>query len=325
MRATRGIERCVAAVAGEATRPLVLAVSGGLDSMALLDAASRAAPDRIAVVASFDHGSGPQSARAAAFVCGEAASRGLPAVIGHAGRIPAGEAAWREARWSFLRDVAHSVDGVVVTAHTEDDQIETVLMRAMRGAGARGLAALYAPSENVRRPFVRVRRRRLESYVEARGVRWMADPTNTARRFFRNRVRHELLPALLRARPGLDVELLTLARRAAALRAEADVIAAAIVRQAVAEGAATSLSVAVADVAGYDAKSLAMLWPAIAARAGLALDWRGTRRVVAFTNSGGRTGASMQLAGGWEVVRDRQRLTVRRMHGDAPADRKSVV
>jgi tRNA(Ile)-lysidine synthase len=316
---TREIERDIARVAGGTTKPLVLAVSGGLDSMVLLDAASRVARRRIGVVASFDHGSGPYSARAAAFVCIEAAARRLPAVVGRAGRLRAGEAAWREARWSFLRGVARSVGGVVVTAHTEDDQIETVLMRALRGAGARGLAGLYAASEDVRRPLVRARRASLERYAAERGVRWVSDPTNDSRRFLRNRVRHDLLPALLRARPGLDVELLELARRAATLRADADAIAAAIVqRGATTRGQSTSLSVPVSGLAGYDATSLALLWPAIAAGVGLALDRRGTDRLVAFTTSEGPAGASIQLAGGWEVVRDRLCLTLRRMRGGSP-------
>ncbi|MDQ3998490.1 MAG: tRNA lysidine(34) synthetase TilS [Gemmatimonadota bacterium] len=309
----REIERSVAATAAEAARPLVLAVSGGLDSMALLDAAARVARRRIAVVASFDHGSGPQASRATDFVCGEAAARGLPAVAGHAERRSSGEAAWREARWEFLRTVARRVRGVVVTAHTEDDQVETVLMRAMRGAGARGLAGLYAPAADVRRPFVGVRRAALESYVATRGVRWVTDPTNSSRRYFRNRVRHELLPALLRVQPTLDAELLDLARRATTLRAELDAAA-----ERISPGEASTVSVAARDVAGYDAELLAALWPALAARVGLALDWRGTERLVAFTTSVGRAGASMQLAGGWEVVRDRNRLTLRQARGATP-------
>jgi tRNA(Ile)-lysidine synthase len=318
------IERSVAAAATETGKPLILAVSGGLDSMVLLDAAARVAPDRIAAVASFDHGSGPHSERATAFVCREAVARGLPAVAGRADQVLSGEAAWREARWRFLRAVARRFDAVVVTAHTEDDQVETVVMRALRDAGARGLAALYAPNANVRRPFIAVRRVALERYVAARGVRWMDDPTNGSLRYFRNRVRRELLPALRRAQPTLEAELLELSRCAAVWRADADAVAARIAEppdeRALGVGNEPAcISVAVAAVADYSAESLAVLWPALAARVGLALDWRGTQRVVAFTISGGRAGASMQLAGGWEVVRDRTRLTLRRTRGAVPA------
>jgi tRNA(Ile)-lysidine synthase len=314
--AIREIERCVGAAASGEPGSMVLAVSGGLDSMVLLDAAAHVARRRVSVVATFDHGSGAHAARAVALVCREASARGLPVVVGHADRLRAGEAEWREARWAFLRAVARSAGGAaIVTAHTEDDQIETVLMRALRGAGARGLAGLYALSSDVRRPFVALRRATLERYAVERGVPWVSDPTNESRAFFRNRVRHELLPALLRARPGLDGELLAIAHRAAEWRRAIDDLAVPIAT--VADGAderPASVSVAVSDLANYDAESLAVLWPALAARVGLALDRRGTRRLVAFTiSSAGRVGASMPLAGGWEVIRDRTHFTLRRM------------
>jgi tRNA(Ile)-lysidine synthase len=287
--------------------------------MVLLDAAARVARDRIATVATFDHGSGEHSVRARDFVCREAGERGLGAVSARGEQLIASESVWREARWSFLRRQAARVGGVVVTAHTEDDQIETVLMRAMRGSGARGMAALYAAS-GVSRPLIGTSRATVERYARARGIRWVSDPTNEDRRFLRNRVRHDLLPALLRARPSLRAELLELSRRAAAVRAELEGVAAAITGpDGDASSDLVSLSVAVSDVAGYDADALAMLWPAIAARVGLALDRRGTRRLVAFTISEGRVGSSIQLSGGWEVVRDRHRLTLRPTREAAPA------
>ena len=312
--AIEDVERAVAGLAATTEAPLVLAISGGLDSMALLDAAARVAHTHIAAVATFDHGSGPHSARAAAFVCRAAAARELEVVVGHAALVCRSEAAWRDARWDFLHDVARRIRGVVVTAHTRDDQVETVLMRAMRGAGARGLAALYAPCTHVRRPFVELTRDALERYVAARAVRWVTDPTNQERQYFRNRVRHDLLPALVGARPALARELLGLSRRAAALRLEVDAAAAAISSVS----GVGRVSVAVADVAGYDAESLAVIWPAIAARIGLALDWRGTQRVVAFTIAQGRPGASIQVSGGWDVVRERGRLSLRRRRGASP-------
>jgi tRNA(Ile)-lysidine synthase len=320
--AIREIEATVGALAADSVEPLVLAVSGGLDSMVLLDAAARVAPARVAVVATFDHASGSHATRAASFVCRQAAARGMPVVAGRAARRADTEAEWREARLEFLRGVAARVGGVVVTAHTEDDQVETVVMRAMRGAGARGLAALYADAPGVRRPFLRVRRSSLESYAAARDVRSVTDPTNESARFFRNRVRHDLLPALVRARPALEGELLEISRRAATWRSEVDGLAATMATDAV----AGSIGVAAEAVEGYDAESLAVLWPAIAARVGLALDWRGTRRLAEFTSSRGRVGACTQLAGGWEVVRERGLLTLRRKREPAPpaADLPSV-
>jgi tRNA(Ile)-lysidine synthase len=310
----REIEASVATLGVDGAERFVLAVSGGLDSMVLLDAAARVARGRVAIVATFDHGSGAYATRAAALVCREAGSRGLPAVVGRGAGRPATEAAWREARWEFLRAVAARAGGVVVTAHTEDDQVETILMRAMRGAGARGLAGLYAPGTDIRRPFAAMSRASLERYAAARGVRSVTDPTNLSRRFFRNRVRLDLLPALARARPSLKEELLAISRRAAAWRSEVDALVAAMTPDI----AADSLSVAIDSLRDYDEESLAVLWPALAARVGLALDWRGTRRLAEFTSSRRRVGASVHLAGGWEVLRDRGCFTLRRTRGAAP-------
>src|SRR5579862_9369880 len=129
---------------------LVLAVSGGTDSMALLDAAAHVARSRVAAVATFDHGTGEPARQAAALVADAAMARNLRVVVGQASTIGRTEAEWRAARWSFLRDVARSSHASIVAAHTRDDQIETVVMRIMRSAGARGLAGLYADSDVIR-------------------------------------------------------------------------------------------------------------------------------------------------------------------------------
>ena len=117
----------------------VLAVSGGLDSMTLLDVAATVCDRRkcALTVATFDHASGGHSTRAASFVARVALTYGTPVVIGRASDPARGEAAWRAARWQFLREVAVASSAVIVTAHTRDDQVETVLMRAMRDAGLR--------------------------------------------------------------------------------------------------------------------------------------------------------------------------------------------
>src|SRR5690348_4477999 len=193
----------------------VLAISGGLDSMVLLDVAARIGRSARTslVVATFDHASGANSARAASFVADRAAALALPVVVGRAAASARTEAAWRVARWEFLRSVARSTRGIVFTAHTRDDQVETVLMRALRGAGARGLAALLALSE-VRRPFLDLSRADLEVYAMSRGLEWIEDPTNRSPRYLRNRVRRDLLPALRRVCPPLVRDFLAFARRA---------------------------------------------------------------------------------------------------------------
>ena len=294
--------------------PLVLAVSGGLDSMALLDAVAAAVPARRLTVATFDHGTGDAARRAVALVLRTAAGRGIEAVAGGGHPLPATEAAWRTARWGFLRETAASRGARIVTAHTEDDQVETIVMRTLRGAGARGLAGLHAPSD-VLRPFIHVSRTALEAWVTGRGLEWVDDPSNTDMRFLRNRVRRDLVAAMEHARPALRGELLALAGRAAAWRREMDAIAEACCPSV--EGVGGGLVVAASSLVGYDAASLAVLWPAIAARVGLALDRRGTRRLGEFTTRS-RPGSVMPLSGGWQVERTRDAFTLRRGQPPVP-------
>jgi tRNA(Ile)-lysidine synthase len=308
-------ERAILDLAREAAcasdRPLVLAVSGGLDSMSLLDAMAASAPERIAAVATFDHASGAHSARAAGHVRAEAKRRRLRAVVGRlrqgADRSNGVEAMWRAARHRFLRETAARFGARVVTAHTRDDQIETVLLRTMRGAGARGLAGLAAAGP-ILRPFLEVSRASLERFAEGRAIEWVEDPSNARLDVLRNRVRHELLPALRAVDPSIDDALLAIGERAARWRAEVEALVDAMLHR-VYENA---LVVAASELARYDRDSLSVLWGALAGRIGLALDRRGTARCSAFTMSRPRRGA-IPLSGGWQLEAVHDELVLRRV------------
>ncbi len=267
--------------------------------MALLRAAARVVPRPLAVVATFDHGTGPTATEAAALVTREAARLRFPAVVGHASSAGRTEAEWRAARRAFLSDVARRSGAIVVTAHTRDDQLETILMRVMRDAGPRGLAGLYADGDAIR-PLLSFTRDEVGAYTDALEVPWVHDPTNDSVAFLRNRVRRDLLPALTRADPWLPVALDQIAERAASWRRQVDGWAA---RAGNVSG--QRVRVPAARLAGRDRDQLAILWPALAARVGLAMDWRGTERAAAFTTHS-RVGARMPLAGGWEISRTRQ-------------------
>jgi tRNA(Ile)-lysidine synthase len=222
------------------------------------------------------------------------------------------EAEWRAQRLAFLHEVAQDLGARIVTAHTLDDHLETVLMRALRGSGARGLAGLLAPSA-IGRPFVTLRRSTIAACARTWGVPFLEDPTNLSRRHLRNRVRLDLFPALTRAHPELPNELLALSRRAARLRGELDQLIDAridIDRQD------EALAVSRDALLGLGAQALAFLWPAVAARQGVTLDRRGTERLVSFTIQGA-PGARIQVSGGVEVVRHRDRLLVRRVSAHA--------
>jgi tRNA(Ile)-lysidine synthase len=294
--------------------PLALAVSGGCDSMALMHAVARAldsagppgALGRLTVL-TFDHGTGTRARRAAALVLEQATRLGLDVQLGRASLAGATEAEWRSARWRFFRATA-GPGGVVATAHTRDDQVETVVMRVLRGTGARGMAGLAAPTPGIERPLLRIARDVVRRYALAHGIPFVDDPSNESRQHLRNRVRHDLLPAIREARPQFEDELLWLAGQAATWRAEVDEIAAAFVSEAPDDGA---IRVARGTLATYDSGVLCVLWPAIAARGLVTLDRRGTLRLAQFTSSGA-SGSRIQLSGGVEVIRHRDHFVLQR-------------
>jgi tRNA(Ile)-lysidine synthase len=192
--------------------PVVVAVSGGADSVCLLDVLARLAPamDLALVVAHFDHGlRGEEDDSETRFVLGLAEERGAAfdtekaasTLDGEGGR----EARAREARYAFLERVRQRHGARrVATAHTLDDQAETVLMRLLRGTGPSGLSAIPPVREpGIVRPLIRVRRREVEAYLEARGLPWRTDPTNLQAGPLRNRIRLELLPRLVAHQPRL--------------------------------------------------------------------------------------------------------------------------
>lgn len=286
---------------------VVLAVSGGRDSMTLLEAAAAVASGSVAAVATFDHGTGAAAAAAADLVAERARQLGLPLRRERATTTLRGEAAWREARWRFLRAVAAELGARVATAHTADDQTETVLMRVLRGAGARGLAGLEAPGD-VLRPLLRCSRAAVAYYAAVRGVAWVEDPGNASPAHLRNRVRLDLLPALGRSDPSIEEALLSIGRRAAVLRRDVEHFVAHHLRPREQGGV---ISVARCLVSGYSAAELALLWPVVAARVGVTLDRRGTRRLAEFTMTGA-AGTRIPLSRGYEVVRRREHFVLRR-------------
>lgn len=181
----------------------VLAVSGGPDSVALLDIMAALAPELglTLVVAHADHGIREDSARAARDVVDLARQRyALEGVVGELFLgSAAGETRARVARYRFLRRLqAERGARYLVTAHHADDQIETVLLRLFKGTALAGLAGIpqRGPGGLVR-PLLRVSRRELRSHVETRGLRFHLDPANTDPRHIRSWLRTTLLPSIV--------------------------------------------------------------------------------------------------------------------------------
>jgi len=202
---------------------LVLAVSGGPDSMALLHGAARASPARgwRLAVAHLDHGLRPESADDAAFVTDAAAALRLPSELRRTDVAALARAegrsiedAGREARYRFLEEVARE-GALIATAHTADDVAETVLMNLLRGSGLTGVRGIPPRRGRIIRPLLGERRAHLRALLDAAAIGYRLDPSNDDPAFLRNRIRGELLPILEDLRPGAVDRIGQFARHAA--------------------------------------------------------------------------------------------------------------
>ncbi|MCA1833211.1 MAG: tRNA lysidine(34) synthetase TilS [Actinomycetota bacterium] len=205
---------------------VLVAVSGGPDSLALLLVLNELAPAwRLDLhLAHFDHRLRPNSGADAAYVARVARRLGLPVTTGSASPEPiaAGlspEEAARDRRLGFLEAVADVVAADrIATGHTLDDQAETMLMRLLIGAGARGLGGIPPVRGRFVRPLIDVGRGETEAYCRAKKFRPRRDPTNDDPAFLRNAIRNEALPFLASRFNARLSE--ALARAADALREE---------------------------------------------------------------------------------------------------------
>ncbi|MDR3297971.1 MAG: tRNA lysidine(34) synthetase TilS [Candidatus Nomurabacteria bacterium] len=163
----------------------ILAVSGGVDSVVMLDM-MRDDPD--VVVAHFNHGIRGNSDEDEFFVRKLASEYGLPFQTEKENlREKCSEAMAREKRYAFLRRVAQEYNGEIYTAHHSDDLVESVIINLLRGTGWRGLSPMMG--EGVVRPLLMWDKARVHRYAAERGLRWRQDPTNTEDSYLRNRVR----------------------------------------------------------------------------------------------------------------------------------------
>ncbi len=209
---------------------VAVALSGGRDSMVLLDALAQCAADDATLALEavhVHHGISPNADAWADFCSAQCAQRGVPLTV-HRVELARGSGASLEAtaRKARLAALAQTDADVIALAHHADDQAETVLLQLLRGAGPKGLAAMPALRRAARgpalaRPFLGLPRSELAARAAARGLAWIDDESNADTDVRRNFLRHEIAPRLAQAFPGYPATL----ARVAAHQAESALIA----------------------------------------------------------------------------------------------------
>ena len=204
--------------------PVVVAVSGGTDSvaLALILAELHEEFGLVLHVAYFDHRTRPRSApKDAAFVADLANHIGAPVRVGRAARAPKSEDDARTERYAFLRRFATEIGaGAIATGHTMNDQAETVLLHLTRGAGLAGAGGMRPVRDGIARPLLAIGRAETRAICAAAKIRPREDPSNTSLRFARNRVRLRVLPELERINPQVRSALARFADAAAEVEAQ---------------------------------------------------------------------------------------------------------
>jgi len=174
----------------------VLAVSGGVDSMVLLDLLSKL-PGIELIAAHFNHGIRLDSDKDQEFVAETAAAYGVLFEAGRGVLGPrASEDTARQARYAFLREVQQIYGASkIITAHHQDDMIETALINLIRGTGRQGLLAISS-NPDVLRPLLDIPKREIVAYAGASKLKWREDSTNSETDYLRNYLRQKILPKL---------------------------------------------------------------------------------------------------------------------------------
>jgi tRNA(Ile)-lysidine synthase len=258
--------------------------------------------------AHLDHAMRPDSAADAAWVAGLCRAWDVPLVRHRLGPPAASEADARSRRYAFLAEVAPA-DAWILTAHHRDDQAETVLFRAIRGTGVRGLRGIAPRRGRILRPLLGFGRSEIEAYARSRGLGHRMDPTNRDTGLARNRIRHRVLPELERVRPGATRSLAGLADRARAVERAWDAALAHLTREAVVEADGVGITLARGVLRSYHPDLRARVLRHVLRRYGSTPDRAGTHAALEFISSG-PSGGELHLPGGVRLERDFDRIRV---------------
>jgi tRNA(Ile)-lysidine synthase len=203
---------------------LVALLSGGRDSVCMLDLAVRARGAGAVVAVHVDYGLRPDSREDAEFCVALCGGLGVEIAVERPVRpeTPGNLQAWaRDFRYATAARLAEARDATIVTGHTADDQVETILYRLASSPSRRALLGMKERDGRLARPLLGTTRAEVTAYDEWRGLGWREDSTNEEEGYARNRVRHGLLPELAAIHPAAGANVL---RTAALLRDEAEIL-----------------------------------------------------------------------------------------------------
>ncbi|MGH7477775.1 MAG: tRNA lysidine(34) synthetase TilS [Longimicrobiales bacterium] len=306
---------------------VLVAVSGGLDSVVLLDLLRRLAPawQLTLTAAHFDHRMRADSATDAAFVDRVCRTLAVPLESAAADPAPRSEAAARAARYAFLRRTAQRLGADrVATAHHADDQVETLLFRMARGTGLRGLAGIPARRGRVVRPLLPFTRAALAAHAAVAGLEWREDPSNALRTYARNAIRHDVLPALRAVLPQADRSLARLARQAREDERAWAWVLDRLEDEAVQHANADEIRLARPRLLTYHPSVRARLLRRVLRRLGSVPDRAGTRAAVAFISSGA-SGRALELSGDVALEREFETIRIVRRRARQTPDRPLTI
>ena len=204
--------------------PVLAMLSGGRDSVCMLDLALRARGPEAVSALHLNYGLRAESGEDERHCVDLCRRLGIGIAVERP-RRPAGAGnlqAWaREERYAAAARLADGSDATIVTGHTPDDQVETILYRLASSPGRRALLGMRPRDGRLARPLLGTTRAEVTAYCEARGLSWRDDPSNEDAAFKRNLVRRELVPALEEVHPAARANVL---RTAALLRSEAELL-----------------------------------------------------------------------------------------------------
>jgi tRNA(Ile)-lysidine synthase len=299
----------------------LVAVSGGLDSVALLQLIAEFGPGHgiVPIVGHVDHGIHRDSPAVAELTRRHAERLGLEYRSESLRLDPdSTETAARRGRYQALRNMARSVSARgILTAHHADDQVETVLMRALRGSGPAGLAGMMpARTVDVVRPVLQFTSSSLASVVEEMDLEYWDDPANENPAHLRSWIRLDLIPRLRHRLPDVDERLLDVAAQARDHRSAWDQLLNSLPGLDLNESYPASMAAFpwLAD----DSPLARQLLATFGRRIGARLSQRAVRRALALVRAGA-SGRRAEMGHGWEAEFSFGRLVLERPMGTTPA------